>query len=350
MWSVVNWHYTFWFESKLLLCSFQLIHYRIHGHHPASSGHRTPTPVKTELWMIMFVLSPVLSYSQAPNQSTCPNTELKWKLFDIIYINSFKEERGSNVKCYWWNNTKEGFRPLSAEEFSFVSVDYSQRSLFTSPLKKMDKAESSMKQKGNGPSYRQGVCLLLSHELLLIKQKLSQWTCLSRQDSSYPSLVTRYPFSKQIGWMMNSGITQCNNQTKRKYFNDSSPLSPSSRRFALFNPLHLSPHLSSHLSLFPSTCLFSQTEADCRRRCLTMSSDCELGWFGTLGPVVTSAVLPGNIHDDRTVRGCWASKKKKKNTCLLAKCCQPGMSDKPISYLKKVKRLEWWSVVLQSLP
>lgn len=88
---------------------------------------------------------------------------------------------------------------------------------------------------------------------------------------------------------------------------------------------------------FSSTCLFSQTAADCRRRRRAMSSDCELGWFGTLGlcdkccPGPASPrlrgdaefVATGRLHGDRAVRGCWASKRG--NTCLLPNWCWEGL-------------------------
>ena len=79
------------------------------------------------------------------------------------------------------------------------------------------------------------------------------------------------------------------------------------------------PHPPTCPLLFSSTCLFSQTAADCRRRRRAMSSDCELGLVLGRWAVVTSAVLAlprprlrgdaefvatGCIHGDRAVRGC----------------------------------------------
>lgn len=86
------------------------------------------------------------------------------------------------------------------------------------------------------------------------------------------------------------------------------------------------PLLFPLISLFSSsTCLFSQTAADCWRCRHAMSSDCALGWFGTLGPVVTSAVLPGNVSTVTGLSEAVGLVKEGKNTCLLPKWCCEGL-------------------------
>lgn len=164
--------------------------------------------------------------------------------------------------------------------------------------------------------------------LLIKQQQLSQCVLLSRQDSSEKANVirascstmhSRYYAFKQIG-----------NKMPIRRQRENILMTPFSKQEAVYL-LHSAPPTPTCPLLFPlislflsSTCLFSQTAADCRRRRRAMSSDCELGWFGTLGRCDkrcpgpawprprgdTQSVVTGHLHGDRAVRGCWASRRK----------------------------------------